>query len=289
MMIYCLSAMRIKQWPKQFLIFLPMLAANKYEFIYFEKGIAGFLIFSLAASFIYIFNDLIDIKNDKIHPLKKSRPIASGKLSKANGKLLGLFLLCLALILGIKYNVLEILIVYFIINFFYSFYLKKIKFIDIIILSLFYFIRVYFGSKILDIEISEWLFIFVFFLFTALAIIKRLNEVEKYKKKFNIYEKKDSKILIKILYICNFFSSFCLIFYSFSQKINIIYKTPILMWVVISIYSYWLYFISSLAKKGRINQDPVVFILTNKKSILLIVTSFIFLIISQNFKINLFS
>ena len=142
---------------------------------------------------------MIDIKNDKIHPLKKSRPIASGKLSKANGKLLGLFLLCVALILGIKYNVLEILIIYFIINFFYSFYLKKIKFIDIIILSLFYFIRVYFGSKILDIELSEWLFIFVFFLFTALAIIKRLNEVEKYKKKFNIYEKKDSKILIKIL------------------------------------------------------------------------------------------
>jgi 4-hydroxybenzoate polyprenyltransferase len=281
--------MRIKQWPKQLLIFLPMLAANKYEFTYFQKGIVGFLIFSLAASFIYIFNDLIDIKNDKIHPLKKSRPIASGKLSKTNGKLLGLFLLCLTLILGIKYNILNVLFIYFLINFFYSFYLKKIKFIDIIILSLFYFIRVYFGSKILNIELSEWLFIFVFFLFTALAIIKRLNEVEKYKKKFNIYDKRDSKFLIKILYICNFFSTFCLIFYSFSQKINIIYKTPILMWVLILIYSYWLYFISSLAKKGRINQDPVVYILTNKKSILLIVISFIFLIISQNFKITLFS
>ena len=61
------------------------------------------------------------------------------------------------------------------------------------------------------------------------------------------------------------------------------------MWVLISIYSYWLYFISSLAKEGRINQDPVVFILTNKKSILLIITSFLFLIISQNFKITLFS
>jgi 4-hydroxybenzoate polyprenyltransferase len=289
MMIYCLSAMRIKQWPKQLLIFLPMLAANKYEFTYFQKGIVGFLIFSLAASFIYIFNDLIDIKNDKIHPLKKSRPIASGKLSKTNGKLLGLFLLCLTLILGIKYNILNVLFIYFLINFFYSFYLKKIKFIDIIILSSFYFIRVYFGSKILDIELSEWLFTFVFFLFTALAIIKRLNEVEKYKKKFNIYDKRDSKFLIKILYICNFFSTFCLIFYSFSQKINIIYKTPILMWVLILIYSYWLYFISSLAKKGRINQDPVVYILTNKKSILLIVISFIFLIISQNFKITLFS
>jgi len=281
--------MRIKQWPKQLLIFLPMLAANKYEFTYFQKGIVGFLIFSLAASFIYIFNDLIDIKNDKIHPLKKSRPIASGKLSKTNGKLLGLFLLCLTLILGIKYNILNVLFIYFLINFFYSFYLKKIKFIDIIILSSFYFIRVYFGSKILDIELSEWLFTFVFFLFTALAIIKRLNEVEKYKKKFNIYDKRDSKFLIKILYICNFFSTFCLIFYSFSQKINIIYKTPILMWVLILIYSYWLYFISSLAKKGRINQDPVVYILTNKKSILLIVISFIFLIISQNFKITLFS
>ena len=289
MMIYCLSAMRIKQWPKQLLIFLPMLAANKYEFTYFQKGIVGFLIFSLAASFIYIFNDLIDIKNDKIHPLKKSRPIASGKLSKTNGKLLGLFLLCLTLILGIKYNILNVLFIYFLINFFYSFYLKKIKFIDIIILSSFYFIRVYFGSKILDIELSEWLFTFVFFLFTALAIIKRLNEVEKYKKKFNIYDKRDSKFLIKILYICNFFSTFCLIFYSFSQKINIIYKTPILMWVLILIYSYWLYFISSSAKKGRINQDPVVYILTNKKSILLIVISFIFLIISQNFKITLFS
>jgi 4-hydroxybenzoate polyprenyltransferase len=281
--------MRIKQWPKQLLIFLPMLAANKYEFTYFQKGIVGFLIFSLAASFIYIFNDLIDIKNDKIHPLKKSRPIASGKLSKTNGKLLGLFLLCLTLILGIKYNILNVLFIYFLINFFYSFYLKKIKFIDIIILSSFYFIRVYFGSKILDIELSEWLFTFVFFLFTALAIIKRLNEVEKYKKKFNIYDKRDSKFLIKILYICNFFSTFCLIFYSFSQKINIIYKTPILMWVLILIYSYWLYFISSSAKKGRINQDPVVYILTNKKSILLIVISFIFLIISQNFKITLFS
>jgi 4-hydroxybenzoate polyprenyltransferase len=289
MMIYYLSAMRIKQWPKQFLIFLPILAANKYEFIYFQKGIAGFIIFSLAASFVYIFNDLIDIKNDKIHPLKKSRPIASGKLSKRNGKLLGLILFCASFLLGFKYNILNIIIIYFILNFFYSFFLKKIKFVDIVILSLFYFIRVYFGSIILDIEISNWLFIFVFFLFTALAIIKRLNEVEKYKRKLNIYEKNDNTILLKILYICNLFSIFCLVLYSFSQKIYIIYKTPILMWVLILIYSYWLYFISSLAKSGKIEQDTIVFILTNKKSIILIVTSFIFLILIQNFKITLFS
>jgi 4-hydroxybenzoate polyprenyltransferase len=289
MMIYYLSAMRIKQWPKQFLIFLPMFAANKYEFIYFQNGIAGFLIFSLAASFVYIFNDLIDIKNDKIHPLKKSRSIASGKLSKRNAKLFGLILFCGALLLGLKYKILNIIIIYFILNFFYSFYLKKIKFVDIVILSLFYFIRVYFGSTILDIEISNWLFIFIFFLFTALAIIKRLNEVEKYKRKLNIYEKGENKFLVKILHICNLFSIFCLVLYSFSQKINIIYKTPILIWVLILIYSYWLFFISSLAKRGSIDQDPVVFIITNKKSFALIVASFIVLILSQNSKITLFS
>jgi len=134
-----LSLIRLSQWSKNLLIFIPIIAAKKYEIIYFQNGLFGFVIFSLLASSIYIFNDIIDFDKDKKHPTKKYRSLVSGKISKNKAIILGVIFLSLSILCGYDYNLLPIIFFYILLNILYSFFLKKFKFLDIFTLSFFLF------------------------------------------------------------------------------------------------------------------------------------------------------
>ena len=82
---------RFSQWQKNFLVFLPFIMANEYNFFNIHKSIIGFFIFSFAASVVYIFNDFVDLSKDKLHPTKKLRPIASGAISHNKAKFILVF------------------------------------------------------------------------------------------------------------------------------------------------------------------------------------------------------
>ena len=213
-----LKLIRLSQWPKNFLIFLPFIMANEYSYVNVYKGFVGFFIFSLAASTVYIFNDLLDLPLDRIHPTKKKRPIASNSISKNKAKFILLTLMITSLYFGLINNVILILLVYFFLNILYTLVVKKIKFLDIILLSSFYIVRIYFGGELTEIENSIWLYIFSILAFMSLVILKRVNEIKKYRFKTNLYSDKDFKNLKFTLILSNYTSLVFLFFLHFQTK-----------------------------------------------------------------------
>lgn len=276
-----LKLIRLTQWSKNFLIFLPFIMANQYNYDNFYNAIIGFLIFSLAASTVYIFNDLLDLVSDRKHPTKKNRPIASNSISRNKALTVLSILTCISLYLGYLNDVIIILLIYFFLNIIYSKIIKKIKFLDIILLSFFYVIRIYFGGEITKIEISIWLYIFCTTAFLSLVVLKRLNESKKYILECGLYSKKDSKKLELILIFNNYLSYIFLFFYLISDKILEIYSYPKLLWFVLPLYFYWTKNISKFALLGKMDDDPVNFVLSNKKSLLSIVLIGLFILIAQ--------
>ena len=234
------NLIRISQWSKNLLIFIPIVAAKKYEIIYLQNGLFGFVIFGLLASSIYIFNDIIDFDKDKKHPTKKYRSLASGEISKNKAIILGVIFLIFAIFFGYQYNLLFVIFCYILLNILYSFFLKKFKFLDILTLSIFYLIRIMFGGKILNLEISYYLYIFSFFIFFSLAGIKRLNELQKYTHQLNVYEKNNSKNLLIIILISNLICVISLIGYLISEKAQIIYNNNIIICLTVPIITMWI-------------------------------------------------
>ncbi len=175
-----IQLIRPKDWAKNLFLFVPLFFAG----LFFNPEmllllLAGFICFSLVASSIYIINDYRDIEDDKKHPVKKMRPLASGAVSKTTALILAI--LCLsagfagAWIIGDKF--MFVLGIYFVLNLLYSFGLKNIPILDIIIIAIGFVLRIKAGSVIAKIGLSEWLVIMVFLLALFMAIAKRRDDV----------------------------------------------------------------------------------------------------------------
>lgn len=195
-----LQLIRIKHWIKNLLIFIPMVCGKVLNYDNLFIVFWGFVSFCFATSFIYIINDIKDIEYDKLHERKKTRPLASGLIKKHNAVVLAIMLLILSLI--INYIVTRsifnlssyLLITYIIINILYSSYLKKIVIIDVFLLSLGFILRVYYGASLINVLVSDYLFLTVFSVSMFLSLGKRKKELinntkvrlnlKKYNKEF---------------------------------------------------------------------------------------------------------
>ena len=151
---------RPHQWIKNLLLFVPLIFAQKL----FKDGllwhtILSFIAFSLTASSVYVLNDLIDLRYDKLHPHKSGRPLAAGKIKISEAKILFIILLILGLTLSllISRKLFFILIFYFLLNLIYSSYFKKLVIIDLIAVAVMYLIRLYAGAVVINVSISSWL------------------------------------------------------------------------------------------------------------------------------------
>lgn len=284
-MLLFFKLIRLSQWQKNFLIFLPFIMANKYEVFTFYNSIIGFFIFSVAASTVYIFNDIIDLPKDKIHPSKKKRPLASGAISIKKALVILLFFFTSTIYYGFVNNVLSILLSYFVLNIFYSLIIKKVRYLDIILLSSFYIIRIYFGGKIYDVEISLWLYIFCYLAFISLVILKRVNEIKKYNLTKILYSSNDLGTLKIILNSSNSFSVLFIMSYFLSEKVSKIYATPSLLWMILPLYIFWMLNINKAALSGKMNDDPVNFVVRNSKSYITILLMGIVILCAQFFKL----
>lgn len=170
---------RLEHWVKNLFLFIPAFFAGRlFEPPVLLHAILGFLAFSLIASAVYVLNDLADAPQDRNHPDKSRRPIASGKVSPRQGIALLVLLLgaggVLALNLG--YPFLLIGLLYFIINVFYSFYLKHIAIIDISLIGLGFLLRVFAGGAVTGVAVSQWLIVLTFLLALILGLAKRRGE-----------------------------------------------------------------------------------------------------------------
>lgn len=181
-----IKLMRVKHYIKNFLIFFP-LVFNKSIFngkLFFATLLA-FFAFSLVASTIYIINDIRDKEKDKQHPKKKNRPIASGKVSVKGAIILAIILLIVSFLLQLvaTRKVMHIsyvyILIYMALNIAYSFGLKNIPIVDVLILASGFIIRVLYGASIVDIEVSNWLYLTILSLAFYLGLGKRRNEIKK--------------------------------------------------------------------------------------------------------------
>ena len=173
--------MRPKHWVKNLILFLPFLVSGSYHPKAFFLLLNGVIAFSLMASGIYIINDIRDITHDKLHPLKRNRPLASGTINPTAAKRLAVLLVFSSLIYtGYLQNVLALFIIflYFLVNILYTFNLKGKKYFDIIILTSFFMMRLHFGSSLSKTTMTEWFSLTFLFAFTSLVAGKRYMELE---------------------------------------------------------------------------------------------------------------
>lgn len=173
--------MRPRQWTKNVFIFAA-LVFDKQLFVVdsFLRTLAGFALFCLISSSVYIFNDLADVEADRQHPEKKNRPIASGKLSVsaawAAGIVIVLITFVLAWLLSPGFEL--VIMTYFVINMAYSKWLKHIAILDVLIISLGFVLRVGAGVTLIAVErFSPWLYIVMFLLSLFLGFGKRRAEL----------------------------------------------------------------------------------------------------------------
>jgi 4-hydroxybenzoate polyprenyltransferase len=174
-----IELLRIHQYIKNLFIFAPLF----FSFSFFLQDILfviiTFILFSAVASSVYVFNDLMDVSEDRNHPTKKYRPIASGKVSKNEARLLFFSLSSISFICAGFFNthLFYVLLTYFILNIAYSLKLKHITIVDIFIIAVGFVLRLFAGASVINNQLSMWIIIITFLLALFLAVAKRRDDV----------------------------------------------------------------------------------------------------------------
>lgn len=264
-----LKQIRIYQWIKNILIFLPLLMAHKIsEPLLMFDALIAFLSFSFTASFVYVMNDLVDLPSDRKHPRKRFRPLASGKIPIVYGVAIAPVLLFVGIALSVIFlsnEFLYILLAYLIITSLYSFVFKKIYILDIIILSILYTIRLIAGAWAVDVPLSQWLMEFSVFFFLSLAINKRYTELFMIQQKNKTeatgrgYSVGDIDLMRVIGPVAGYMSVLVFVLYLHSEEIAALYKRPEILWLVAVCLLYWITRIWFITTRGKMHDDPIIF------------------------------
>ena len=173
-------ALRPKQWVKNLFIFLPMVFGGKlFEPVIFLRCVGAFFLFSFTAGAVYLINDLIDIEKDKVHPIKKLRAIASGKISSAQAIVTAAVLIMVSVPLSFLMNTRfgTIVLGYLLLNLIYSKFLKEVVIVDVFCVSLFFLLRLSAGSVVAQVELSHWIIFMIALLALFLGFNKRRQEI----------------------------------------------------------------------------------------------------------------
>lgn len=267
-----LKLLRPHQWLKNILVFVPLIAAHTIDLHKWIYAIGAFVVFCLCASAVYIFNDIVDLENDRKHPTKKFRPLAANKLSRKYALVILSILLFLALFLALIISpmLIVVMLIYVAINLGYSFYFKKLIFIDVIILACLYAIRILAGGVVTGIILSDWLIAFSFFLFLSLAIAKRVIELNIIKNQAisfgRNYIASDEQVMKLFGIASSCVSVLVLVLYVHQIKDMQIYRFADLLWFMCVLLFYWLGRLWLLIERGLVHDDPILFITKDKAS-----------------------
>jgi 4-hydroxybenzoate polyprenyltransferase len=269
-----LKALRIHQYAKNVLIFVPLLTAHAYASHDFVSALLAFVAFSLCASSVYLLNDLIDLGADRQHPSKQRRPFASGAIPLAQGVAAIPILLALAYIGAALTSLLftVALTAYFALTLAYSFTLKRRLMVDIVVLATLYTTRVVAGAAALPVIPSEWLLAFSMFIFTCLALVKRYVELalridrELPDPSNRNYRLIDLPIIGALAAASAFNAVTIFALYVSSPAVGGLYRHPQLLWLLCPILMYWLSRMVILAHRRVIDDDPIVFALRDRNS-----------------------
>jgi 4-hydroxybenzoate polyprenyltransferase len=272
------KALRVHQWAKNLLVFLPLLLAHSFRHAASVlAAVAAFFCFSFTASATYIVNDLLDLESDRVHLHKRKRAFAAGNLSVATGLGISFALAAAALITAayLPRKFLVYLLLYFVTTLAYSLSLKRIVLVDVVILSSLYTIRMLAGSEATHDPVSPWLAAFSIFLFLSLAMVKRFSELQNLHSRGATPSNARGYLLSDIEQLRSFGTSSAyasiVIFalYINGRDVVTLYRHPTRMWLITPLLILWISRVWLLASRGLLDEDPVVFALSDRMSLLL--------------------
>jgi 4-hydroxybenzoate polyprenyltransferase len=288
-----LKAIRLHQWAKNVLIFLPLLLAHAWKGPNALGSILGvviaFLSFGLCASATYIVNDLLDIEADRRHHSKRRRPFAAGNLSAFSGiGVIVLFLVVSAVLalalphiasyygsrLVTPHSFAAWLLLYAITTTAYSLALKRVVLVDVIVLAGLYTVRIFAGGAASGAPVSKWLGGFSVFFFLSLAFVKRFAELESLRLRDKAPTNGRGYLLNDIEQLRAFgtsaaYASVVVLLVYISNLDTHLYHKPGQLWLLLPVMLLWISQLWLLAARGELNEDPVVYAITDKRSLLL--------------------
>lgn len=265
-----IKALRIHQWMKNVLIFLPMLLAHELTNpALYVQALIAFFAFSFLASSIYIVNDLMDLHADQHHPRKHRRSFAAGNLSLLAGALAVPLLVLASLLLAgtLPFAFSGILLFYLLLTTLYSWRLKQLVLVDVLTLAGFYTLRIFAGTAAYGVETSSWLIAFSIAMFFSLALVKRYAELrealeahpEKLGARGRGYHARHLPWLARTGVATGILSAAVLGLYITSDKVTQFYNKPHLLWLLCPLVLYWIGRIWRLAIRGELSDDPLEF------------------------------
>ena len=273
-----LKALRPHQWAKNALIFLPLLLAHTLRPALVAAAMIAFASFSLCASATYIVNDLLDVEADRRHPRKRRRPFAAGDLSAFTGAVISAAFLAGAVALAVvrlPVDFLGWLVLYLVTTLSYSLYLKRVVLLDVILLSGLYVLRMLAGASATAVPISPWLAAFSLFLFLSLAMVKRFSELQNTRARGQKVANGRGYLLADIEQMRSFgtASAYAAVvvfsFYIGAHEVTALYRHPVRLWLITPLMILWLSRVWLLASRGELDEDPVIFAVTDRISLLI--------------------
>jgi 4-hydroxybenzoate polyprenyltransferase len=271
------KALRLHQWAKNLLVFLPLLLAHTIHLASVLIAVTAFFCFSFIASATYVVNDLLDLEADRVHLHKRKRAFAAGDLSVTAGLGISFLLAAAALIMAVhlRPKFLIFLLLYLVTTLAYSLALKRIVLVDVIILSSLYTVRMAAGAAATSTLISPWLAAFSIFFFLSLAMVKRFSELQNLHTRGVNPTSARGYLLSDIEQLRSFGTSSAyasiVIFtlYINGRDVTALYHHPDRMWLITPLMILWISRVWLLASRGKMNEDPVVFALVDRMSLLL--------------------
>lgn len=262
------KALRVHQWAKNALIFVPVLAAHEYaDFDMIVAVIFAFVAYSLLASSVYILNDLVDLGDDRQHPRKCERPLASGKIPILHGVIAIPMLLVAAVVIAVFLPPLfwGVLASYYALTLAYSLGLKQIALVDVLTLAALYTLRIIAGGAATGISLSFWLLALSMSIFLSLAMAKRCTELLVMSRHSvdaplgRGYMADDLAPLRSLGTAAGYTSVVILALYINSPDITDHYDHPTRIWVLCPVVLYWISRIWLKTLRGQMHDDPIVF------------------------------
>lgn len=268
-----IRALRVYQWLKNLLIFVPLILGHHlFDVPALRGAVLALISFSMCASAVYILNDLLDLESDRAHHRKRNRPFAAGTLPISKGLLVIPLLLlagfCAALFVSSKF--IAILGVYLLFTTAYSFRLKQIVLVDIILLAMLYTVRIVAGGVASQVAVSQWLLGVSMFMFLSLACVKRFSELLVLKERNQRetrgrgYTVEDLEQIAMFGAASGYIAVLVLALYTSSADVVQLYHTPKVIWLVCPMVLYWISRVWLLARRGLVHDDPLVFAMRDK-------------------------
>lgn len=264
-----LRIIRVHQYVKNLIIFLPAFFQVELLFLKYQSFIYAFISLCLISSAGYLINDIYDKNSDKLHKFKKNRPLAKNEISVSSVLLIFFLFLILsfytAFSLGLSFFF--VIVFYLTYSIFYTFFLKKTPIFDIFFLSIFYCVRIFSGTIIIEEVVSYWLVFFSFMLFSYLSSLKRIVDNENSNK--NLYYTKLDVKLLKIISPSLFFVSI-LLFINYLIVNSRLINNHFIGYLILIILFIWGIHMLRQVFLNNVNSDPILFVLKDKISFILI-------------------